>query len=117
MNLIAKARELKKLARNVQDEKLTDEQRKELLDELSEYYAGWYAEAKKTLGGNLKIELAKPYNGTVLVPGIRAFLQRGWMLYQYYQEGNPLTPRWVVDVERGFVNRIDEQVNIIAGFL
>ncbi len=115
--LIESIAPMKALARKVQNEKLSDAQRHELLDQLNLQYMQWYGEAQKVLGGKLTIALMQEYKGGIFNLGIQAFLQRGWMLYKYYSPGNPFTPRWVVDVEKAFINRLDEQVRIIAGFL
>jgi hypothetical protein len=116
-HLIEAIAPMKALARKVQNEKLTNEQRHELLDELNIQYMRWLGKAQMILGPHLAVELMQEYKGGIFNPGIQAFLQRGWMLYKYYKEGNPFTPRWVVDVEKAFINRLDEQLRIVAHFL
>lgn len=118
--LIEEIAPMKILARSIQNESLTDKERHVLLDQLNLQYMQWFGKVGMSILPFYHKHLddfMKEYKGGILVSGIQAFLQRGWMLYKYYHEGSPFTPRWVVDVERAFVNRLDEQVRIIAGLL
>ena len=85
------------MAYAVQDENTDERERRRVCLELRIAYNDWIA--------SNHIDDRDQYKGNIFSPGIESFLLRGWMLYRYYQPGG-IMPRWVVNVETAFVNRV-----------
>lgn len=114
--LQAEAKQFPALARLVQDDDAEQATRDGRLLALRNAYLYWYRNALALFAAhqrtNIQALFMDLYNGRAVSPKIGHFLIHGAKPYKY--RGHWWAPDWVAHIDRGFVNPLTEQINLLA---
>lgn len=116
--LIEESKALLSIAESIQDETKPVEERRALLNNLSELYHNWYRSALALFdaynqpGERQKFE--QEYIGTIWSSKILKFLTSGLQISPLYDENKPVFEKWVLPFPRSFKEPLLKQCNLLA---
>jgi hypothetical protein len=120
--LIKEAYELLASAEQIQDDSQSEQERKEVLEQVRVAYRTWYHKSLGLFANANRLDLQqsfkKEYEGGLINQKIEKFLSSGWQIYSLYDpdKPNPIIPKWTTPFETTFKQPVHRQCDILAAF-